>query len=538
MRFTFIIILFVIVSIISVGYYQMQTQDSFTPSFSLIVDEKPEVLNIIVPDELHLDNKSQLLTRLASIKHVQLTRTPNALKSNTTLYLQDAFTYFLLNNHRTHRMLNISGIERYFYLIRPLDIPTKDMFDDNVMIGYTTDTQRELLKVIFGSLKQGSRVPLYQLKKVHSTGNISKSLFTNEKIDLLATFSALDIHQSVLSPEFKVDISDYGEQIDIHKLRATIPFVKKANVDFSMYFPQLKGKRAQVKQVLSFDILVYGKPYLEQLNVKEEMQSILNLIKSPETINFYAQFFDIFLISEVMARKLNDFTQRRGSLQILEQFEASPTPFKYVSKSNVPGYYDSNTRRFIVSSSEIDLIPLTEGMYVTLTKQTRADQNGEYTITSVSQNQSVMTKNTTSTTGSTNSTNTASTQFEPGYLCYDHPELSSKALCDSMYEPTGALKKKKTYWDKPCEKHSDCPFYQANKTYPNYRGGCIDGRCEMPIGIEQVSFRLYDKDASDPFCHDCVNKLNPRCCNSQVKPNYAFELDHFERRASNNARRH
>jgi hypothetical protein len=534
MRFTFILILVVIVFIIYLGWHNL---DHFTPSFSMIVDEKPEVLDIIVPDDLRLDNKNPLLTRLASIKHVQLTRTPNASKNNTTLYLQDAFTYFLLNNHRTHRMLSISGIERYFYLIRPLDIPAKDMFEDNVIIGYTTDTQRELLKVIFGSLRQDARVPLYQLKKVNSTGNISKSLFTYENIDLLATFSALDIHQSIVSPEFKMDISDYGEHIDIHKLLATIPFVKKANVDFSMYFPQLKGKRAQVKQVLCFDILAYGKPYLEQLNVKEEMQSILNLVQSPETINYYSQFFDVFPISHTFARKLNDFTQRRGSLQILEQFEASP-PFKYTSKSNVPGYYDSNTRRFIVSSSEMDLIPLTKGMYVTLTKQERADQNGTYIVTSVSQKESTLSKNTTGSTGSTGSTNTPNTQFEPGYLCYDHPELSSKALCDSMYEPTGALKKKKTYWDKPCEKHNDCPFYQANKTYPNYRGGCIDGRCEMPIGIEQVSYRLYDKDASDPFCHDCKDPLNPRCCSSQVKPNYAFELDHFERRASNNARRH
>lgn len=527
-------ILTVVIVVVMILYLICYKLEHFMPSFSMIVDEKPEVLDIIVPDDLRLNFKSPLLTRLASIKHVQITRTPNASKSNTTLYLQDAFTYFLSNNHRTHRMLSISGIERYFYLIRPLDIPAKDMFEDNVIIGYTTDTQRELLKVIFGSLKQNVRVPLYQLKKVNATGDISKSLFTNHKIDLFATFSTLDIHQSVVSPEFKMDISDYGEQIDIHKLLATIPFVKKVNVDFSIYFGQLKGKRAQVKQVLCFDILAYGKPYLEQLNVKEELKSILKLFQSPETLNYYAQFFDIFPISHTFAREFNNFTQRRDSLQILEQFEASP-PLKYISKSNVPGYYDSNTRRFMISGNEIDKIPLKKGIYITLTKQERVDQNGTYIVTSVSQKQSTLTKN---TTGSMGSTNTANTQFEPGYLCYDHPELSSKALCDSMYEPTGALKKKKTYWDKPCEKHSDCPFYQANQTYPNYRGGCIDGRCEMPIGIEQVSYRLYEKDKSDPFCHDCKDPLNPRCCSSQAKPNYAFELDHFERRNSNNAGRH
>lgn len=530
MRSTLIVVVIILLITYLLIYYKL---DHFTPSFSIIVDEKPEVLDIVVPDDLLLSPKSQRLTGLASIKHVQLKRTPNDSKTNTTLHLQDAFTYFLSNNHRTHRMLSIVGIERYFYLIRPLDVPAKDMYEDNVIIGYTTDTQRELLKVIYQSLRQDARVPLYQLKKVHVTGNVSKSLFTDQKIDLLATFSALDIHQPVVPPEFKMDISDYGEQIDIHKLLATIPFVKKANVDFSIYFPQLRGKRAQVKQVLCFDILLYGKPYLEQLNVKEEMQSILNLVQSPETINYYAQFFDVYSTSHTFARKFNDFTQRRGSLQILEQFEASPTPFKYVSKSNVSGYYDSHTQRFMIPGNDIDMIPLTKGMFVTLTKQERADQNGTYIVTSVSPQESHLIKSSSTTSAK----NIASTQFEPGYLCYDHPELSSKALCDSMYEPNGALKKKKTYWDKPCEKHSDCPFYQANKTYPNYRGGCIDGRCEMPIGVEQVSYRLYDKDASTPFCHDCIDPLNPKCCSLQAKPNYAFELDEFERRLDN-TRRH
>lgn len=531
MRFTLI----VVVIIVLITYLICYKLDHFTPSFTMIVDEKPEVLDIVVPDELRLSLKSQLLTRLASIKHVQLTRSLNASKTNTTLHLQDAFTYFLSNNHRTHRMLSIVGIERYFYLIRPLDVPAKDMFEDNVIIGYTTDVQRELLKVIYQSLRQDVRVPLYQLKRIHTTESISKSLFTNQKIDLLATFSALDAQQPMIPQEVKIDISDYGEKIDIHKLVTTIPFVKKVNVDFSIYFPQLRGKRAQVKQVLCFDILAYGKPYLEQLNVKGEMQNILNLVQSPETINYYAQFFDIFPTSHTFARKFNDFTQRRGSLQILEQFVASPTHFKYVSKSNVSGYYDSNTQRFMISGDTIDTIPLTKGMFVTFTKQERTDQNGTYIVTSVSPHESYLIKS----SSAANAKNMpASTQFEAGYLCYDHPELSSKALCDSMYEPNGALKKKKTYWDKPCEKHSDCPFYQANKTYPNYRGGCIDGRCEMPIGVQQVSYRLYDKDASTPFCHECIDLLNPKCCSSQATPNYAFELDEFERRASNNTRRH
>jgi hypothetical protein len=106
-----------------------------------------------------------------------------------------------------------------------------------------------------------------------------------------------------------------------------------------------------------------------------------------------------------------------------------------------------------------------------------------------------------------------------------------------LYDELTNVKRERTYWDKPCENHSDCPFYQANKNYNNYRGGCIDGRCEMPLGIKQVAYRLYD-DKSKPLCYQCKNQTNPYCCEDQAdnkqypslqSPDYAFDLDSFER---------
>lgn len=78
-------------------------------------------------------------------------------------------------------------------------------------------------------------------------------------------------------------------------------------------------------------------------------------------------------------------------------------------------------------------------------------------------------------------------------------------------------------WDRPCERNSDCPFFQANTTYKNYRGGCIDGYCEMPIGVERVGYRHRRADQT-PMCHG--GACDPR------SPDLAFPFDEFDRLAS------
>lgn len=92
-------------------------------------------------------------------------------------------------------------------------------------------------------------------------------------------------------------------------------------------------------------------------------------------------------------------------------------------------------------------------------------------------------------------------------------------------------------WDKRCESNDECPFYMANKNYPNSRGGCIDGYCEMPLGVERLGYTKFTTDA-DAFCHRCHDVTKPTCCDEQKKttsypqlltPDYAFKGDEFER---------
>ena len=39
---------------------------------------------------------------------------------------------------------------------------------------------------------------------------------------------------------------------------------------------------------------------------------------------------------------------------------------------------------------------------------------------------------------------------------------------------------------------------ENNKNYPNNRGGCINGYCEMPINIKSRGYKYYDP-SPEPF---------------------------------------
>ena len=93
-------------------------------------------------------------------------------------------------------------------------------------------------------------------------------------------------------------------------------------------------------------------------------------------------------------------------------------------------------------------------------------------------------------------------------------------------------------WDKPCNTDKECPFYKKNKNYKNNRGGCIKGFCEMPLNIQKLGYKEYNKNIK-PFCHkcnikDCLGEDCYTCCEEQRNnkdypnlktPDYAFEND-------------
>lgn len=85
-------------------------------------------------------------------------------------------------------------------------------------------------------------------------------------------------------------------------------------------------------------------------------------------------------------------------------------------------------------------------------------------------------------------------------------------------------------WDAPCVTNSDCPFYKANKNYPNEFGGCDPetGNCQIPSGLTKVGYRMFAKP-EDMRLYNCTHgkcgeKTSGTCINDQIEKTKRGEM--------------
>lgn len=119
---------------------------------------------------------------------------------------------------------------------------------------------------------------------------------------------------------------------------------------------------------------------------------------------------------------------------------------------------------------------------------------------------------------------------------------NSKTLCESPVDWYGQ-KKPFGVWDKPCNKDSECLFYNANQNYPNEYGKCNKdtGYCELPVNMLHLGYHYYvQNEKNKALCYNCNNKEWEaisdlgECCEEQKdrkkypflkSPDYAFRND-------------
>jgi hypothetical protein len=115
---------------------------------------------------------------------------------------------------------------------------------------------------------------------------------------------------------------------------------------------------------------------------------------------------------------------------------------------------------------------------------------------------------------------------ERKHRCFGKLEFSQKE-CEAENDLIGN-RVNPGVWDRRCVANEDCPFYKVNINYPNSFGGCNNGYCEFPKGIERTGYRKYKK-SSIPLCYNCSNKNGNleigNCCHLQKYPDYLFEND-------------
>ena len=131
------------------------------------------------------------------------------------------------------------------------------------------------------------------------------------------------------------------------------------------------------------------------------------------------------------------------------------------------------------------------------------------------------------------------------------PQYKNPIFCKSFHPEIN----QNGIWDAPCQVNSDCPFYRANKNYPNEFGKCDKetGQCEMPLGVIPIGYTKYGR--IEPDCYNCesvdINYLikdnygsgdnNDKCCKKQNEliksgkvnyksPDYVFKDDEPYRR--------
>ncbi len=127
-----------------------------------------------------------------------------------------------------------------------------------------------------------------------------------------------------------------------------------------------------------------------------------------------------------------------------------------------------------------------------------------------------------------------------GY-CFFKRNVQNKIQCESVDENGTGV------WDKSCVYNEDCPYFKRNRNYPNSRGGCIDGYCEMPINLKRFGYKqINDGKLDDIICYNCKKESGStceglncnKCCEEQkdktkypnlISPDYAFEKDFNER---------
>ena len=110
------------------------------------------------------------------------------------------------------------------------------------------------------------------------------------------------------------------------------------------------------------------------------------------------------------------------------------------------------------------------------------------------------------------------------YKCFGKVEFTQKE-CEATTDLVGN-RVAPGVWDTACFSNTQCPFYKANKNYPNDFGQCQNGFCEMPKGVSRVGYRHFNPQTA-PLCYNCkegLHKIGP-CCAHQRQPDYVFEND-------------
>jgi len=419
---------------------------------------------------------------------------------NKTLFVQDAFSYKASSDKEALCVVDQNYV---FYITKS-----------------SSETDETLLSVI--REKKSFWCPTKSCKEllesvvVASGGNAEDIIVeTHDPSNAYAIthFEILSLKQTAVND--MIGFIDFEKDMDIHKLKIYVPIAISESIDMSLYFSNRKKDKFPVKSVLAFKTLVWM--YTTHTIPSDCLGEVFDRIADVDDTNYFTLHLKFCNVAQNKLRNINKFITERDQLPILEQFQSSTNAVILEPAYNLHGFYESEKQTLNVKGDTLEGLPFDIVKKLVLTKQVRLEENGTYVVKGMTATDTVLQKIDTP----------QSKTSDQEYRCVGDPTIKNKGLCNSIYDASRNLKRFKTVWDKPCVENTECPFYQANKSYPNYRGGCNDGFCEMPIGVTRIGFTKYE---GKPMCHGC-SLSKPDCCDLQASPDFAFELDFDARNA-------
>lgn len=539
-----LIILLVINCIILFFYLHNIENFTDTPLLIYNVNENPNHINIDMKEN---EYSSDIIDISKNIKNIDINNT----EIEPNIILTDSLNYKV--NYPDYKLLTILSKPKYTLFIKPKDTfsnqSLRNVIDKQLTIGYFTETDKKIIEYLCIAQNQDP----YSLKliKIDIPDIIDETIFLNINILCVSITLQDNIFIEKIPLTFKIDFIDYDRDSDnfIDKIKFFIPFALLEDIDLTVYFKSFKDEYI-IKTALVLDMILIGPESTEINNdLGLTLNSLLVYNKNFDKINYYSLYFPVFKHSIAYIQSENKHIIKRDSLPILEQYQ---------------DYYDAQKQILYISYD--DTIKLYDR--VILNNQNRQEENGEYIVTEINLDKNIKLQKmlfydaqnfkmsddeiyirtnelidnipldaikTTDIIYITKLKKTAKLDksylgipilkllnqeenptYDPRYECYDQPQIKSRGLCEST----------NNIWDRRCEVNTDCPFYQANKNYKNYLGGCMDGYCQMPIGVKPLAYKQYEGKA---YCYNC-DSTTPFCCEQQEKPDYAFSLDEFERK--------
>lgn len=280
-------------------------------------------------------------------------------------------------------------------------------------------------------------------------------------------------------------------------LRMLLPFAAISNYDWKKTFSKYK-ERFSIHRTLTFhNVLTTGVEH-NTTYLTEYLMKYFDA--NEEFLTYYSKITDVPII------------------KIIESFSDA---LSVSTTTLVKVFYDSTQKHLQLYEKIIDGIPLKVGDKIELKGQRHSFENGLWLLERITEEGFIAVKQLDKSPVKS----ITDDKTDPRYICYDDDTIKIKGLCESTIDIMGRPKKA-GIWDRPCDTNEECPFFQKNSHYKNYRGGCQSGYCELPMGVERTGYRTYK---GVPLCHGCKDPTNPRCCNEQRDPNLAFTFDEYER---------